>query len=282
ARIDEAVEEFAAAVNDYSVRALGDAVTDLARYGNEYIQRNEPWKLVDEEPAEAERVIYDCVALAKAIAVLFEPLAPEKSERLWAQLGEPGTVHEATVEAAREGPTGDLSEPTELFEQVEDERVEDLNEKLEARVAESEDGDGDESDDDGGEADGSAADENDDDTDDTDMTDIEPLSDDRISFDDFQELDIRVGRIEAAEGIEGADDLVKLTVDLGAETRTIVAGLKQLHDVSDLPDTKVIVLANMEKAELFGVESNGMVLAAGEEADLLTTYEDAGPGTKVK
>jgi len=116
------------------------------------------------------------------------------------------------------------------------------------------------------------------------MTDIEPLSDDRISFDDFQELDIRIGRIEeAAEGIEGADDLLKLRVDLGAETRTIVAGLKQLHDVDDLPGTKVVVLANMEKAELFGVESNGMVLAAARrEPTTLTTYEDAGPGTKVK
>ncbi|ELZ59323.1 MULTISPECIES: methionine--tRNA ligase [Halorubrum] len=278
ARIDEAVEDVTAAVNDYSVRALGDAVTDLARFGNEYIQRNEPWKLVDEEPDEAERVIYDCVALAKAIAVLFEPLAPEKSERLWDQLGEPGSVHDATVEAAGEAPAGDLSEPTELFEQIEDERVEALNEKLDARVAESESDDGGDAgnDDDGGD-DGSDAN-----TEDTDMSDIEPLSDDRISFDEFQELDIRVGRIEEADGIDGADDLVKLTVDLGAETRTIVAGLKQLHDVDDLPDTKVIVLANMEKAELFGVESNGMVLAAGEGADLLTTYEDAGPGTKVK
>jgi methionyl-tRNA synthetase len=281
ARIDEAVDEFAAAVNDYSVRALGDAVTDLARFGNEYIQRNEPWKLVDEEPDEAEQVIHDCVAIAKAIAVLFEPLAPEKSERLWAQLGEPGSVHDATVDAAREGPPGDLSEPEELFEQVEDERVEDLNEKLEARVAES-GSDGDESDDDESDGDGDESDGETDTTDDTDMTDIEPLSDDRISFDDFQELDIRVGRIEDAVGIEGADDLLKLTVDLGAETRTIVAGLKQLHDVDDLPDTRVIVLANMEKAELFGVESNGMVLAAGEEADLLTTYENAAPGTTVK
>jgi methionyl-tRNA synthetase len=276
ARIDEAVDAFAAAVNDYSVRALGDAVTDLARYGNEYIQRNEPWKLVDEEPAEAERVIYDCVAIAKAIAVLFEPLAPEKAARLWAQLGEPGSVHDATVEAAREGPTGDLSEPTELFEQIEDERVEALNEKLDARVADAEsDGEGD-ADDDTDPDDDTGAD------DDTDMTDIEPISDDRIGFEQFQELDIRVGRVEAAEGIEGADDLVELTVDLGAETRTIVAGLKRLHDVDELPDTKVIVLANMEKAELFGVESNGMVLAAGDEADLLTTYEDAAPGTKVK
>jgi len=283
ARIDEAVEDVAAAVNDYSVRALGDAVTDLARFGNEYIQRSEPWNLVDEEPDEAERVIYDCVALAKAIAVLFEPLAPEKSERLWDQLGEPGSVHDATVEAAGEAPAGDLSEPIELFEQIEDERVEALNEKLDARVAES----GSDGDDDSDGSDGSdGSDHNDEQnggaSDDTDMTDIEPLSDDRISFDEFQELDIRVGRIEEADGINGADDLVKLTVDLGAETRTIVAGLKQLHDVDDLPDAKVIVLANLEKAELFGVESNGMVLAAGEEADLLTTYEDAGPGTKVK
>jgi len=282
AAIDEAIGAFEAAVNDYSVRAVGDAVTDLARFGNEYIQRSEPWKLVDDDPEEAAQVIHDCVAIAKAIAVLFEPIAPEKTERLWDQLGEDGSVHEATVEAAREGPAGDLAEPTELFAQIEDERVDALNEKLESRVAEAEggeSGDGDEAADESD--DGSDGGEDADDDTDT-MTDIEPLSDDRISFDDFQELDIRIGRIEEAEGIEGADDLLKLRVDLGAETRTIVAGLKQLHDVDDLPGTKVVVLANMEKAELFGVESNGMVLAAGEEADLLTTYEDAGPGTKVK
>jgi len=283
-RIDEAIADVEAAVNDYSVRALGDAVTELARFGNEYIQHNEPWNLVDEDPDEAARVIHDCVAIAKAIAVLFEPIAPEKCERLWDQLGEAGDVHELTVEAAREEPAGDLSEPAELFEKVEDERVEALNAKLESRVADAEsdedtgeeDADGDVAG--GAAADGATADDANGDT----MTDIEPLSDDRISFDEFQELDIRVGRIEAAEGIEGADDLLRLRVDLGAETRTIVAGLKQLHEVDDLIDTTVIVLANMEKAELFGVESNGMVLAAGEEADLLTTHEGARPGTKVR
>ncbi|WP_066414108.1 methionine--tRNA ligase [Halorubrum aethiopicum] len=278
-RIDEAVADVEAAVNDYSVRALGDAVTDLARFGNEYIQHNEPWKLVDDEPEEAARVIHDCVAIAKAIAVLFEPIAPEKCERLWDQLGEDGSVHEVTVAAASEEPEGDLSEPTELFEKVEDDRVEELNAKLESRVAEAE---GDEASDD---ADGSSDDQGDeddeDDTEDTDMTDIDPISDDRISFEQFQELDVRVGRIEEAAEIEGADDLLKLRVDLGVETRTIVAGLKGLHAVEDLPGTKVVVLANMEKADLFGVESNGMVLAAGEQADLLTTYEDAEPGTKV-
>ena len=278
-RIDEAVADVEAAVNDYSVRAIGDAVVDLARFGNEYIQRNEPWRLVDEDPDEAAQVIYDCVAIAKAIAVLFEPIAPEKCERLWDQLGEAGSVHAVTVEAAREAPAGNLSEPTELFEKIPDERVDELNEKLAERVAAAESDDDDDADDGGNADDG---DDTDDESDTTDMTDVEPISDERIGFEEFQDLDLRVGRIEEAVGIEGADDLLELTVDLGVETRTIVAGLKRLHDVEDLPGAKVIVLANMEKAELFGVESNGMVLAAGEEADLLTTHEDAGPGTKVR
>ena len=266
-RIDEAIADVEAAVNDYSVRALGDAVTSLARFGNEYIQRNEPWSLVDDDPEAARQVVHDCVALAKAIAVLFEPIAPEKCERVWGQLGEDGSVHDVTVEAARESPTGALTEPTELFEKIDDDRVAALNEKLESRVAAAK-------------SDDKTSDESTPDTDES-MSDIDPITDDRISFDDFQALDLRVGRIEAAEPIDGADDLLRLRVDLGVETRTIVAGLKGLHAVDDLPDTRVVVVANMEKAELFGVESNGMVLAAGEEADLLTTHEDASPGTKV-
>ena len=266
-RIDEAIADVEAAVNDYSVRALGDAVTSLARFGNEYIQRNEPWSLVDDDPEAARQVVHDCVALTKAIAVLFEPIAPEKCEQVWGQLGEDGSVHDVTVEAARESPTGALTEPTELFEKIDDDRVAALNEKLESRVAAAK-------------SDDKTSDESTPDTNES-MSNIDPITDDRISFDDFQALDLRVGRIEAAEPIDGADDLLRLRVDLGVETRTIVAGLKGLHAVDDLPDTRVVVVANMEKAELFGVESNGMVLAAGEEADLLTTHEDASPGTKV-
>jgi methionyl-tRNA synthetase len=93
---------------------------------------------------------------------------------------------------------------------------------------------------------------------------------------------MRVGEIITAEPVEGADKLLKLEVDIGHEVRQVVAGLCQLHDHEDLPGTRVILLANMEQAELFGVESNGMVLAAGEEADLLTTHEDAPLGTRVR
>ncbi|RDZ43536.1 methionine--tRNA ligase [Haloferax sp. Atlit-19N] len=274
ARIQEAIDEFEAGINDYSVRKSGNAAVRLAQFGNEYIQRNEPWKLTDEDPEAAAQVIRDCVQIAKAIAVLFFPVAPDKMQALWEQLGEDGSVADTGVDAAFEAPPASFGEPEALFEKIEDERVEELNEKLEARVAETE-SESDESDED--------AEENMDADSDADADiDFEPLADDRISFDDFQGLDIRVGEIVAAEGIDGADKLAKLTVDIGVEERQIVAGIKQLHDLDSLAGSKVIIVANLEKAELFGVESNGMLLAAGDEADILTTHGDAVPGTKVQ
>jgi methionyl-tRNA synthetase len=108
------------------------------------------------------------------------------------------------------------------------------------------------------------------------------LAEERIGFEDFQDVDIRVGQITVAEPIEDADNLMRLEVDIGVETRQVVAGIKGLHDPDDLPGTRCVLLANMEQAELFGYESNGMILAAGEEADLLTTHGDAPLGTKIK
>jgi methionyl-tRNA synthetase len=271
-RIQDAVEQFRVGVNGYSLRETANATLELAKFGNEYIQRNEPWNLVDDDPEQAEQVIRDCVQIAKAVAVLFEPITPGKAQEVWEQLGEDGQVGDALLEHALEAPPAAFDEPSELFGKIEDERVEELNEKLAARV-EAVGDDEDEADDADGEADDSATDA---------AADLEALADERIGFEEFQDLDIRVGRIESAEGIEGADELVRLDVNIGVETRQVVAGLKQLHDVDSLPGTKVVVLANLEKAELFGVESNGMVLAAGEQADLLTTQGDADPGTKVR
>ena len=277
-RIEQAQSEFGEAVNDYNVREAGNAAVRLAQFGNEYIQRNEPWKLTDESPEEAAQVIRDCVQIAKAIAVLFEPIAPEKCQRLWSGLNEEGDVADAELGAALEAPATSFEEPTELFEKIEDERVEELNAKLEERVAEATaDDEGEESDETESETD-EATESSDEDV----TTELEPLADERISFDDFQALDLRIGEILAAEGIEGADKLAKLTVDIGVEERQIVAGIKQLHDLDDLVGKRVVVVANLEKAELFGVESNGMLLAAGDQADILTTHGDAEPGTKVQ
>ena len=264
--IQSAMDDFRTAVNDYRVRGLGRAPVELAKFGNEYIQRHEPWKLTDDDPEKAAQVIRDCVQLSKAIAVLIEPVLPGKAEELWTQLDEDGSVHEATLEAARTAPPAEFDDPSELFEGIEDDRVEELNRQLEERVAAAEDEE--------------TATETE--TDDSETPDLEPVADDRVSFEEFKELDLRIGKVLSAEPIEGADKLAKLEVDIGVETRQIVAGIKQLHDLGSLSGTRIVVVANLERSELFGVESNGMLLAAGDEADLLTTHEDADPGTKVQ
>jgi methionyl-tRNA synthetase len=269
--IADAMSDFEEAINDYSLRRAGDVAVKLAQFGNEYIQRNEPWKLTDEDAEAAAGVIRDCVQLSKAVAVLSAPVLPGKAEDLWSQLGEDGSVHDATIGDCLESPPAAFDEPAELFEGLDDDRIAELEGTLEEQIEAAEAA--------------RAEDESDAETEpeEADATDeFEPLTDDRISFEGFQELDVRVGRIESAEPVEGADKLVKLQVDIGLETRQVVAGIRQLHDLYSLPGTKVVVVANLEKAELFGEESNGMVLAAGEEADLLTTHGDSEPGTKVR
>jgi methionyl-tRNA synthetase len=260
--IAQAMDDYEDALNDYDLQSAGQRAVALARFGNEYIQRNEPWKLDDDEAAP---VIRDCVQLVKAVAVLLQPFTPEKADAIWSQIGEPDSAATATIGDCLQAPAGEFGEPEELFTKVEDDRVEELDEKLQSKIE-------------------AASSDEDDEADVTEesATELEPLADERVSFEDFQDLDLRVGEIQTAEGVEGADDLARLEVDIGHEVRQIVAGIKQLHDLDDLPGTRVVIVANLEKAELFGVQSNGMILAAGEDADLLTTHEDSEPGTEVK
>ncbi|UPM45321.1 methionine--tRNA ligase [Halocatena salina] len=265
ARIEDAIEAFNTAVNEYTVREIGTIAVTLARFGNEYIQNNEPWALTDSDPERAAQVIRDCVQLVKAIAVLLEPVAPEKSQALWKQLNEDGSVHDQTVQAALDPPSREFDAPTELFETLEDERVEQLNAKLDKRVQEVS----------GDAAASSEANGNE-------LAEVEPLTDERVSMETFETIDLRTGEVQSADPIAESDHLVKLMVDIGHETRQIVAGIKQSHDIEALPGTQVVIVANLEPATIMDHESNGMLLAAGEQADLLTTTEDTQPGTKIR
>ena len=252
-RIESAMEDFREAVNAYNIRQIGMTATELAQFGNEYIQQHEPWRLVDDDPDQAAQVIRDCVQLAKAIAVLGSATLPSTMSKLWWEIGETTDLEDVQLDVCLEAPPASFGSPTELFAQIEDEQVETLTEELASRVEETESNADDEADE----------------------------TDDRITFEQFQDLDIRVGKILEAEPIEGADELMRLEVDIGSETRQVVAGIKQFYEADELPGTRVVVLANLEPATLFGVESDGMVLAAGEEADLLTTLGDAQPGEEI-
>jgi methionyl-tRNA synthetase len=88
-----------------------------------------------------------------------------------------------------------------------------------------------------------------------------------ISIQDFMELDLRTARVNAAERVEKTDKLMKLTVQVGDEERTIVAGIAKVYSPDQLVGKKIIIVANLEPATIRGVQSNGMLLAASIDGD---------------
>jgi methionyl-tRNA synthetase len=106
-----------------------------------------------------------------------------------------------------------------------------------------------------------------------------------IGIDEFARVELRTARIAAAERVQGADKLLKLTVDLGGETRTIVAGIAARYAPESLVGKTIVVVANLKPAKLRGVVSQGMLLAASDAAGqpyILTTEEPVPPGLRVK
>jgi methionyl-tRNA synthetase len=106
----------------------------------------------------------------------------------------------------------------------------------------------------------------------------------RITIDDFSRVELRVAEVVAAEPVPKSKKLLKLTVSLGDEQRTMVAGIAEHYAPADLVGKKVVVVVNLEPAKLMGVESNGMVLAGSADGKLavLTLDRDLPPGAKVR
>ena len=105
-----------------------------------------------------------------------------------------------------------------------------------------------------------------------------------ISYDEFSKLDIRVALVEKVEKVPKADKLLKLSIDLGTEKRTIVAGLAEFYNPKDLIGKKIVILANLEPRKLRGILSEGMLLAAddGKNVSMLIPDKDITPGSKIK
>jgi methionyl-tRNA synthetase len=106
----------------------------------------------------------------------------------------------------------------------------------------------------------------------------------KISLDEFARVDLRVAEVIAAENVPRSKKLLKLTVTVAGETRTLVAGVAEHYRPDELVGRKVVIVANLQPATLMGIESNGMVLAASQDGTLalLTTDKDVPGGAKVK
>jgi methionyl-tRNA synthetase len=105
---------------------------------------------------------------------------------------------------------------------------------------------------------------------------------DYITYEEFSKIDLRVGKVISAERIEKSKKLLKIIVSLGNEKRQIVAGIGNEYNPEDLINKNVIIVSNLEPKKIMGIESQGMLLAAGEKPVILTTEKDVEEGSKVK
>jgi len=106
-----------------------------------------------------------------------------------------------------------------------------------------------------------------------------------INFEDFKKLELRVAKILEAEKVEGAEKLLKLKIDLGREQRQLIAGIAKYYRPEELIGKEIVVAANLEPKTIFGLESQGMILAARNEQTkeiaLLVPDKKVGPGSLI-
>lgn len=106
-----------------------------------------------------------------------------------------------------------------------------------------------------------------------------------ILFKDFQELDMRVGKVESAEEVPNSRSLIKLIVDFGSEKRQVISGLKEWYKAEDLVGKKYMFICNLERKKFMGLESQAMIFAADDEKGnivLMTPEKDVEVGSKVR
>lgn len=245
--IEKTPAHVGALLEQYKFREALYEVMDLARKGNQYMQKKEPWilaKQLETNPAiqkEIDNCLHLCLQLSANLAILFNPFLPHTAATLLHMM----KVVDRMLEWENAGKlkllnTGyPLRAPQLLFRKIEEEEVRAQTEKLRKGTMST--------------PTPSAA---------AATTNTAAVPKPTIQFDDFAKLELKIGRITQAEKVEKADKLLKLEVDLGTETRTIVSGIAQHFEPAAIVGKQVTVVTNLAPRKMRGIESNGMILMA--------------------
>ena len=254
-------------IEAYRFREALFEVIALARIGNGYMQKKEPWivaKQVAENPAAQQQIdncLHLCLQLTANLAILAQPFLPFTAKKICHLLKVVDKIldweNAGSLKLLSVGYT--LRAPELLFRKIEDEEIAAQIQKLNdaAQIKKME-------------------------TTPTTST-IAPVKPE-IVFDDFAKIDLRVGTIVAASKVEKADKLLQLSVDLGFETRTIVSGIAQHFEPESIVGKQVTVVVNLAPRKMRGIESNGMILMA-EDANgklhFVNPSDNINPGSGV-
>ena len=235
------------AIEDYRFRDAQFALMELARFGNKYLADQEPWKTIKTNPEEAGAVLQFACEILFNLAVASEPFLPNTYENLCSQLGiRPSADQKQQLWGHAKWltlPQNHTIQPASLlFQKIEDEVIEQQMQKLQQSLVMN-------------------------------MPTVEPASTPaqaeestevkaEIQYDDFAKLDLRIANVLTCEKVEKADKLLKLTLEVGNEQRTVVSGIALHFSPEEVIGKQVLYLANLAPRKMRGIESQGMILMA--------------------
>lgn len=255
AEIPAIIERVEKNLESFHFREALKECMNLARLGNKYLADTEPWKLIKTDEERVKTILNICLQITADLSALSEPFMPFSAAKLRGFLNmEPLAWDKMGADVLPAGHR--INEAGLLFDKIEDEEIQRQLDRLQATKKANE------------LANAKAA----------------PAKG-NIAFDTFQQLDIRAGKIIAAEKVAKTKKLMKLTVDTGIDQRTVVSGIAEYFTPEEVVGKRVSILVNLEPRNLKGIDSQGMILMA-ENADgslvFVAPEKDVMPGSEIR
>ena len=258
ATFEQAVKKYTELMDTFHI---ADAVSELftaLRRANKYIDETTPWSLAKEE-SKKERlgtVLYNLLESIRIAAVLLSPIIPDASDKIFEQIGSDIRDYDSVLSFGALKAQAHVGEAVPLFSRIDEV-------KFMAEI----------------EAEREAAEK---------AAAGEPVTEDtehmpQITIDDFAKVELRCAKVIACEKVKKAKKLLKLQLDLGFEQRQVVSGIAAFYEPEALIGRKVVLVTNLAPAKLCGIESEGMILASGEEKINVVFLPDETPlGSKIR
>ncbi len=234
---EQAVKDFTSNMETFHIADACADVFGMLRRANKYIDETMPWALA-KDPSQSERlgtVLYNLLEVIRIASVMLSCIIPETSSKILDSLNCKAVSYDSITSFGNLEPGQTIVALSPLFARIDEQKY--LSELEEKKKAEQKAEDS--------------------------VTAPEALP--KVSIDDFMSIELRSAQIIECEKLPKAKKLLKLTLDLGYEKRTVCSGIAKFYEPDQLIGKKVIVVANLKPAVLCGVESNGMILASGED-----------------
>lgn len=236
-----------------------DIIWKIVDRANKYIDETMPWALAksEENKLRLETVLYNLAEAIRIIAGLLQSFMPETANKIAGQIGAEDISYESIQKFGALKSGTKTGEAVPMFARIDAEKM------LAEIAAENEQ-------------------ENKPESEPEDKSEFAPFKD-YCDFEDFEKLDLRVGKIIECERVKKSDKLLRFVLEVGKDTRQILSGIAKYYDPADLVGKNVVFVANFKPRKMMGYESQGMILSAEFDGKLtaLTTIDDIQSGAEI-